>query len=52
MEKQKLEIRKEGLFLGGKPFYLASGSMHYFRVEPSGCKRRLRLMKDFGLTAV
>ena len=52
MEKQKLEIRKEGLFLGGKPFYLASGSMHYFRVEPSGWKRRLRLMKDFGLTAV
>ena len=52
MEKQRLEIAREGLKLGGKPFYLASGSMHYFRIHPDGWKKRLELMKDFGLTAV
>ena len=48
----KLEIRREGLFFDSKPFYLASGDMHYFRVLPGGWRRRLQLMKDFGLTAV
>lgn len=48
----KMEITKDGLFLGGKPFYLASGDMHYFRYFKDGWKRRLKLMKDFGLTAV
>ena len=48
----KLEIREDGLFIGGKPFYLASGDMHYFRFFKGGWKRRLQLMKDFGLTAL
>ncbi|MDD5603452.1 MAG: beta-galactosidase [Eubacteriales bacterium] len=52
MEPYKLEIKKDGLILGGKPFYLASGDMHYFRILPGGWKKRLGLMKDFGLTAV
>lgn len=47
-----LKITKEGLYLGEKPFYLASGDMHYFRFFKGGWKRRLQLMKDFGLTAV
>lgn len=51
-EYQRLEIHKEHLTLGGKPFYLASGDMHYFRCLKGGWERRLRLMKDFGLTAV
>lgn len=49
---QKLEILKDGFTLGGDPFYLASGDMHYFRFFKGGWKRRLQLMKDFGLTAV
>ena len=48
----KLEILKDKLLLDGKPFYLASGDLHYFRVMPGGWRRRLELMKDFGLTAV
>lgn len=48
----KLEILKDGLLFDGKPFYLASGDMHYFRFFKGGWKRRLQLMKDFGLTAV
>ena len=51
-ESTKLEVTKSGLFLDGKPFYLASGSMHYFRFFKGGWRRRLELMKDFGLNAV
>ena len=48
----KLVIEKDGMTLCGKPFYLASGDMHYFRCFKEGWYRRLKLMKDFGLTAV
>lgn len=47
-----LEIGEKSLKLDGKPFYLASGEMHYFRFFKDGWRRRLKLMKDFGLTAV
>lgn len=52
MKNRRLEISENGFCLDGEPFYLASGDMHYFRTHPSGWKRRLELMKDFGLTAV
>lgn len=52
MNKTKLIIEKNGLTLHDKPFYLASGDMHYFRFFKEGWRRRLQLMKDFGLTAV
>lgn len=52
MRKELLVIHSDGLTLGGKPFYLASGDMHYFRFFKDGWRRRLQLMKDFGLTAV
>lgn len=42
----------EKLYLDGREFYLASGSMHYFRYQPEGWRHRLKLMKAFGLTAV
>ena len=35
-KKVKLELFKDHLTLGGKPFYLASGDMHYFRVYKEG----------------
>lgn len=50
--KQILEIGKDSLRLGGKPFFLVSGSLHYFRILPYDWKRRLELAKDFGLTAI
>ena len=49
---KNLEIKKDGLLLDGEPFYLASGDIHYFRIFPGGWKRRLQLMKDFGLNTV
>jgi len=51
-KNMRLEIGSDGLKLGGEDFYLACGELHYFRVLPEGWKRRLELMKDFGLTAV
>ena len=50
--KSILELNKDGIVFDGKPFYLASGDMHYFRFFKEGWKRRLQLMKEFGLTAV
>ena len=47
-----LTWENEKLLLDGKEFYLASGDMHYFRYLPGGWRRRLKLMKAFGLTAV
>lgn len=52
MNKALLKINESGLYLNDKPFYLASGDMHYFRYSKDGWRRRLQLMKDFGLTAV
>lgn len=47
-----LEIKKGGLTFDGKPFYLASGDLHYFRFFESEWEHRLKLAKDFGLTAI
>ncbi len=52
MKKHISQVTEQGFFLDGEPFYLASGDLHYFRVHQSGWRRRLELMKDFGLTAV
>ena len=50
--KNTVEVKKDGFYLDGEKFFLLSGDMHYFRIHPDGWERRLRLMKDFGLTAV
>ncbi len=52
MKKQKFEVTEKEFLLDGEPFFLASGDIHYFRIHPSGWRRRLELMKDFGLTAI
>lgn len=50
--KNTVEIKKDGIYLNSEKFFLLSGDMHYFRIVPDGWDRRLKLMKDFGLTAV
>lgn len=50
MKKQLLQINQKDFTLGGEPFYIASGEIHYFRFMKDGWRRRLQLMKDFGLT--
>ncbi len=39
---------RTGFFLRGKPAFLASGEIHYFRVPKSDWARRLRLLKEAG----
>lgn len=46
------EVRQDGLYLDGEKFFMLSGDFHFFRTHPDGWRRRLRLMKDFGFTAV
>lgn len=50
--KELLCINENGVTLGGRDFYIASGDMHYFRFLKEGWRRRLELMRDFGLTCV
>lgn len=46
-----VEIKRDGVYLDGEKFFLISGDFHYFRTHPDGWRRRMELMKDFGLTA-
>lgn len=50
--KHTVTIERDGVYLDGEKFFLLSGDFHYFRTLPGGWKRRLELMRDFGLTAV
>lgn len=46
------EIRKDGFYIGGKPFRLYSGAMHYTRVLPEYWDDRFAKMKAAGFNAV
>lgn len=50
--KEILTVKDGKFYLNGEEFFMCSGDLHYFRVHPSQWAERLRLMKDFGLTAV
>ena len=47
-----VELRNDGLFLDGEKFLILGGDFHYFRTLPGGWKRRMELMKDFGLNCI
>ena len=49
---KQIDVRTDGIYIQGKKTLMLSGDLHYFRVLPEGWRRRLDLMKDFGLTAV
>ncbi len=48
----KVTLSPNQIHIDGKPFELICGDIHYFRIYPGGLRRRLELMKAFGLTAV
>ena len=50
--KHTVDVRRDGVYLDNEKFFLISGDFHYFRTLPGGWRRRMELMKDFGLTAV
>ena len=47
-----MEIKKEGFYIGGKPFRLFSGAMHYFRVPRAYWGDRFSKMKAAGFNCV
>lgn len=47
-----VELKKDGLYLNGDHFLMLGGDFHYFRVHPAGWRRRMELMKDFGLNCI
>ena len=47
-----LNFKNKMSYLDDQPFYIISGDIHYFRIYPGGLKRRLELMKAFGLNTV
>ena len=49
---KSIEIRKDGLYLDGEKFFFLGGEFHYFRTMVGGWRRRLELMRDFGITVV
>ncbi len=50
--KKILNIKDGKFYINDEPFFLVSGDIHYFRIHPSQWRERLRLMRDFGLTAI
>lgn len=47
-----MEIRKDGLYIDGKPFRLFSGAMHYFRIPRAYWGDRFAKMKAAGFNCV
>ncbi len=47
-----LRIETDRLTIDGEEFYLAAGDIQYFRIYPTEWKRRLEILRDFGLTAI
>ena len=49
---KSVEIRKDGVYLDGEKFFFIGGDFHYFRTLKEGWRRRLELMRDFGIAVV
>lgn len=47
-----MEIKNGYFTLGGKPFFLYSGEIHYFRIKASDWPARLRALKEAGFNSV
>ncbi|MDD5645531.1 MAG: beta-galactosidase, partial [bacterium] len=47
-----IEVKKEQFFIDGKPGFLNSGEMHYFRLKRDKWPVFLKKMKDAGLNTV
>ncbi|MER6943143.1 beta-galactosidase family protein [Nonomuraea sp. NPDC000554] len=47
-----LSLDEGGFRLGGAPFRLLSGAMHYFRVQPAQWPQRLAMIRAMGLNTV
>jgi beta-galactosidase len=48
----QIRLTREGVLLGGRLVPLLSGSIHYFRLEPSSWRACLEAMRDMGCTLI
>lgn len=48
----KLTFDGNGFYLGGKPFRIIAGDIHYFRIHPDRWEHTLDFAVDFGLNAI
>ena len=51
MKESVFEIRDD-FYLGGKPFKIISGAIHYFRIVPEYWRDRLEKLKAMGANTV
>lgn len=52
MKRNKIEIKDTKFLLNGKPFFVYSGEMHYFRIPKDKWPDRLRKAKETGLNTI
>ena len=46
------EVNSKGVFVDGKPYWLLTGEIHYFRVQPEYWRDRLEKLRACGLNTV
>ena len=47
-----IEIKNGCFNIDGKPFFMYSGEIHYFRIDPKDWKKHLKLAKEAGLNTI
>jgi len=52
MKRNKIEIKDTKFLLNGKPFFVYSGEIHYFRIPKDKWVDRLRKAKETGLNTI
>ena len=52
MKRSKIELKNGKFFLNGKPFFVYSGEIHYFRIPKDKWEDRLRKAKETGLNTI
>ena len=52
MKRNKIELKDGKFILNGKPFFLYSGEIHYFRIPKDKWLDRLRKAKETGLNTI
>ena len=50
--KGTAEVNSKGVFVDGKPYWLLTGEIHYFRVQPEYWRDRLEKLRACGLNTV
>ncbi|MEW5694187.1 MAG: beta-galactosidase [Candidatus Hydrogenedentota bacterium] len=47
-----IELKNRAFYINGKPLFIYSGEVHYFRIEPQNWLKVIRLAKEAGLNTI